>query len=88
LKLSPGEGGDEGKETGEEGTSSTLESSCHGSDEGDGGIGVMTLRSTKVENNQTGKPMVNLGKDSVSIHKAPLFPEGGNEPGFPSGERP
>ncbi len=43
VKLSPGEGGDEGEETGEEGIGSTLELTCRGSDEGDSGTGVMTL---------------------------------------------
>ena len=48
----------------------------------------MTLGITKVENNQTGKPMVNPGKDSVAIYGAPTFPKEGNGLGFPSRERP
>ena len=88
MKISPGEGGEEEEEIGEEGVGSTLESSCRGSDEGDGGTRVMTLRTTDVENNQTGKLMVNPGKDSVAIYGAPTFPKEGNRPGFPSGGRP
>lgn len=88
MELSPGEVGDEDKETGEEGIGSTLESSCHDLNEGDGGTGVMTLRTIEVENNQMGKLMVNPGKDNVAIYGAPAFPNGGNEPGVPSGRRP
>ena len=65
-----------------------MESSCCGSDEGDGGTGVMTLGTTEVENNHTGKPMVNPGKDKVSIYRAPEFPKEGNGLGFPSGGIP
>ena len=78
MELSPGEVGDEDEETGEEGVGSTLESSFHDSDEGDGGTGVMTLRTTKVENSQTDKPMVNPGKDSVAIYGALAFLKGRN----------
>ena len=88
VELSPGEVGDEDEETGEEGAGSTLESSCHDSNEGEGGTRVMKLGTTEVENNQTGKPMVNPGKDSVAIYGALAFPKGGNGPGFPSGGRP
>jgi len=88
MKLSPGKGGDEGEETREEGAGSTLESICRGLDEGHGGTGVMMLRTTEVENNQTGRLMVNLGKDKVAMYEAPTFPKGGNRPGFPSRERP
>ena len=35
VRLSPGEGGEEEEETGAEGVGLTLESTCHGSDEGD-----------------------------------------------------
>lgn len=48
----------------------------------------MMLRTTKVENNHTGKPMVNPINDNVAIYGAPAFPKGGNGPGFPSGGRP
>jgi len=88
MELSWGEGGEEEEETGEQGVGSTLESSYHGSDEGDGGIGVMKLWNNKVENNHTGKSMVNPGKDNVSIYGAPTFPNEGNGPGFPSGGKP
>jgi len=88
VELSPGKGGDESEETGEEGVGSTLESSCRDADEGEGGTRDMTLGTTKVENNQTGRPMVNPGKDSVAIYGEPVFPKGGNGPGFPSGGRP
>ena len=88
MKLSLGEGGEEEEETGEEGVGSTLESSCHGSDEENGGTGVMTLGTTEVENNHTGKLMVNPGKDNVAIYGAPAFPTEGNGPGVPSGGRP
>ena len=54
MELSPGEGGEEGKETGEEGAGSALESTCRGSNEEDGGTGVMMLGTTEVENNHTG----------------------------------
>ena len=87
VKLSPGEGGEE-EETREEGVGSTLESSCRGSDKVDGGMGVMILGNTEVENNHTGKPMVNPGKDNVAIYEAPTFPNGGSGLGFPSGGRP
>jgi len=63
-----------------------LESTCRGSNEGDGGTRVMTLETTEVENNQTGKPMVNPGKDSVAIYRAPTFPNEGNGPDFHLGE--
>jgi len=88
VELSPGEGGEEEEETGEEGVGSTLESSCRGSDEGDSGIGVMTLETTEVENNQTRKIMVNPSKDSVAIYRALIFPKGGNGLGFPYKGRP
>lgn len=88
MELSPGEGGEEEEEIGEEGVGSTLESTCHGSDEVDSGIGVMTLGTTEVENNHMGKLMVNPGKDNVAIYEAPTFPKEGNGPGFPSGGRP
>ena len=61
-----------------------MESACHGSDEGDGGIGVMTLGTIKVENNHTGKPMVNPGKGNVAVYGAQAFPNEGNGPGLPS----
>jgi len=60
----------------------------NGSDEGDSGIGVMTLGTTEVENNQMGRPMVNPGKDNIAMYGALTFPKGRNEPGFPSGGRP
>lgn len=88
VKLSPGEGGEEEEETGEEGVGSTLESSCRGLDEEGGGTGVMTLETTEVENYHTGKPMVNPGKDNVAIYGAPTFPKCRNGPGFPFGGRP
>ena len=88
MELSPGEVGYEEEERGEEGTCSTLESSCCDSNEGDGGTRVMTLRTTEVENNQMGRLMVNPGKDNVSMYGARTFPKEGNGPGFPSGERP
>ena len=88
VKLSPGEGGEEEEETGEEGVGSTLESMCRGSNKGDGGTRVMTLGTTEVENNQMGKPVVNPSKDSFAIYGASIFPKGGNGPGFPSGGRP
>ena len=88
MKLSLDEGGDEGEEIGEEGVGSILESLCRGSDEGDGGIGGMTLGTTEVENNQMVKLMLNPGKDSVAIYRAPTFLKEGNELGFPSGGRP
>ena len=47
----------------------------------------MTLESTEVENNYTGKLMVNPGKDNVAIYGALKFPKEGNGLGFPSGER-
>jgi len=88
MELSPGEVGDEDEEIGEEGIGSTLESYCNDSDEGDGGIGGMMLRTTEVEKNQMGKPMVSPGKDNVSIYIAPMFPKEGNRPGFPFGGIP
>jgi len=88
VKLSPGEGGEEEEETGEEGVGSTLESTCRGSNEGDGGTGVMTLGTTEVENNHMGKPMVNPGKDNVAIYGALTFLNEGNGLGFPSGGKP
>ena len=51
LKLSPGGGEEEGEEIGEEGEGSTLESSWHDLNEGDGEAGVETLAITEVENN-------------------------------------
>ena len=44
--------------------------------------------SHEVENNHTGKLMVNLGKDKVAIYGAPTFPKEGNGLGFPSGGTP
>jgi len=88
MKLSLGKGGEEEEETGEEGVGSTLESTCLGLDEGDGGIGVMTLETTEFENNHTRKPMVNPSKDNVSIYEAPTFPNEGNRLGFPYGGKP
>jgi len=37
------------------------------------------------ENNQTGNPTVNPGRDNVAIYGAPTFPMGGKRQGFPSG---
>ena len=88
MKLSPGERGEEEEEIGEEGVGSTLESTCRGSNEGDGGIGIMTFGTTEVEINQMGKPMVNPCKDNVPRYGALAFPKGGNGPGFPSGGKP
>ena len=48
----------------------------------------MTLGTSEVENNQTGRPMVNPGKDNVAMYEAPAFPKEGNGPGFPSRGRP
>ena len=48
----------------------------------------MKLGTTEVENNHTGKLMVNPGKDNVAIYGASTFPNEGNGPGFPSGGRP
>ena len=73
VKLSPGEGGDEGEETREGGAGSTLESLCHGLDKVDGGTGGMTLGTTEVENNQTSRSMVNPSKDNVAMYGAPHF---------------
>lgn len=87
MALSPGEVGEENEETEEEGAGSTLESSCRDSNKGENGIGVMALRTTKVEKNQLGKLMINPGKVNVSIYGAPTFPRG-NEPRFPSRGRP
>jgi len=65
-----------------------LESLYHDSNEGDSGIGYMTLGTNEVENNQTVKPMVNLGKDKASMYGAPKFSMEGNKLVFPSGGRP
>lgn len=67
FKLSPGDVEEEGEEIAEEGERSTLESTWCGSNEGDGWAKVGTLETTEVENNQIGKPMVNLGRDKIAI---------------------
>jgi len=38
----------------------------------------------EVRNNHTSKPMVNIGRDSVAIYGAPIFPKEGKGLGFPS----
>ena len=45
-------------------------------------------RDHRGENNHTGKPMVNPGKDKVVIYGTPTFPKEGNGLGFPSGGTP
>ena len=66
-RPSPSEVEEEDEEIGEEGERSSLESTrcCLGG--GDGCIMNGTLKTTEVENNQTGKPTVNLGRDNVAI---------------------
>ena len=75
-------------EVGFEGERSTLESTGCCSGGGDGGTKVITLGATEVENNHTGKPMVNPGKDKVSRYGVPTFPKEGKGVGFPSGGTP
>ena len=68
-KVSPGEVEDEDAAIGEEGKGSTLESTwCCSGGGGGGGTIVITLETTEFENNHTGKPMVNPGKDNVAIY--------------------
>jgi len=88
VELSPSEVGDEDKETGEEGIGSTLESLCRDSNEGDNGIGFMTLGTTEVDNNQMGKSMVNPSNNNVALYGTLAFANGGNGLGFPSKGRP
>lgn len=88
MELSPGKGGEEEEKIGEEGISSTLESTCCGSDGGDDGTGLMRLGTNEVENNHMGKPMVNRGKANVAIYGASTFANEGNRPGFPFGGKP
>ena len=66
-KISPGEVEDEDEETGKEGERSTFEPTCHFSGGGVDGMVTGTLETTEVENNQTGNPTVNPGRDNVAI---------------------
>ena len=76
-RLSPGEVEDEDVEVGVEGERSTLGSTRGCSGGGTDELTADTIGTKEVENNQTGNPTVNPGRDNVAIYGAPTFPRGG-----------
>ena len=66
-KLSPGEVEEEDEKTGEEGETSTLESTWCYSSGGDDRIEIGAFGTIEVKNNHTGKPTFNPRRDNVAM---------------------